>query len=119
MELNEDDVQRVLPVKMTPDERDEMGRKLSQAWDDYELIEDDKKKATGCFTKQLREKRAEISKFSRLLKTGHDLRVVRCRWIEDFKHNVKRLVRQDSGDVVEEIALTAEERQTRIDGMDA
>lgn len=114
-----ENIQRVLPVKLTADERDERGRELSQAWDDYEVIEEEKKDVSKGLTKKLRDKRADISKLSRTLKVGVEPRVVTCRWVEDFNHNVKRLVRQDTGDIVEERALTTDERQLAIDDLNS
>lgn len=113
-----DDIQRVLPVQLTAEERDDRGRELSQAWDDYEVIEDEKKAATAELTKKLKQKRADISKYARILKVGVEPRVVLCRWVEDFSHNVKRLVRQDNGNVVEERALESDERQLAISELD-
>lgn len=116
---DEENIQRVLPVQLTVPERDERGRQLSQAWDDYEVIEEEKKAVSKNHTKALRDKRAEISKLSRMLKVGTDNRVVTCRWVEDFTHNVTRLVRQDNGGIVEERALKSEERQLAMNDLDA
>lgn len=117
--MSVDDIQRVLPVQLSASERDERGRELSQAWDDYEVIETEKKDATKGFTTKLRDTRAMISKLSRTLKVGVEPRVVTCRWVEDFSHNVKRLIRQDTGAMVEERALESDERQLAMNDLDA
>lgn len=115
---SEEDIQRIVPVRLSSDERDTKGRELAQAFDDYEVLEEQKKEAGKNFTKQMRDKRAVISQLSRVVKVGLEPRVVVCRWVEDFPHNVKRLVRQDNGEVVEQRPLSAEERQLRMDQLD-
>lgn len=114
-----EDIQRVLQVKLNPSERDDRGREMSQAWDDYETIEGEKQEAGKQFTKDLKKKRAEIAKLAGILKVGTEPRVVMCRWVEDWKQNLRVLVRQDTGDTIETRAIPLEERQLPLEDLNS
>lgn len=112
---DDENIQRVLQCKLTIDERDAKGRELSQAWDDYETIEDEKKDATSELTKRLKKKRAEIGRLAGMLKVGTEPRPILCRWVFDYGHGFKRLIRQDTGDLVEEKTIPIDELQLGMD----
>jgi hypothetical protein len=75
---------------------------------------------------QLKLKRGEVSdaikvqravrrKLAGVIDAGKELRDVRCVWIAHFTRNCFELVRQDTGEVVDTRAMTAEERQEDMD----
>lgn len=47
---------------------------------------------------------------------GTQEREVECLWVEDMAKNVKRLIRQDTQEVVEETALTLDDRMQDLPG---
>ena len=49
--------------------------------------------------------RNEMDRLSVIIKNEHEPRAVECRWIDDWEHNMRRCVRQDSGEVVDEHAI--------------
>jgi hypothetical protein len=110
-----DDVHRVLPCKLSDESRIAKSRLLTQAWEDYETIEQEKKDRASQYSDALKDKRAEISKLVGELKSGAESRDVVCRWVEDFEHGVKRLIRQDTGDIVQEVTLTPDELQRPLE----
>lgn len=111
MEAKDEDVHVVLPCKLTDDDRVKTSRLVAQAWLEYEEIEDAKKEAAAKETKKLKAKRAEIADLAGILREGFEPRPVKCRWVEDLNHGVKRLVRQDTGDIVREVTLSADDLQ--------
>lgn len=47
---------------------------------------------------------------------GAQERSVECHWVEDLPKNVKRLFRQDTMEIVDEVALTAADLQEELPG---
>lgn len=102
---------RMLPVLLTPRELQDRGRALSAAYKQYESIEAEKKAANADFKESLDSARDEMNRLSEIIKSEHESRAIECRWVDDWEHNVRRCVRQDSGEVVDEQTIPADERQ--------
>jgi hypothetical protein len=112
--MNRDSEKRMLMCKLTDAEHIDRGVEQAETYKAYCRVEAEKKGTNEGFKEQLDAARKELSRLSQICKTGYESRLVECRWIEDFEHNVKRLVRQDDGQVIDEQALAAEERQTTM-----
>lgn len=65
------------------------------------------------FKKRLAALEGEFAAFLKLARDGHEVRVVECEMERDFEHATVRYWHE--GTMVEERAMTAEERQTEID----
>jgi hypothetical protein len=102
---------RELPCKLTEAELLQRGDAMADA----ELAIDKLKDKRTKITKKIGEKRKERFELGVVIDRGEEARDVRCVWIEDFTHNCKRLVRQDTGDTVEEATMTAEDRQLAME----
>ena len=111
MSTGADDVPRMLQCKLSPAEVQDKGQQLSSLYLSYGRVEEEKKAAGAVQTKKLKQLRAEMETVSDHLRSGTAPRTVMCRWVDDFEHGVKRLVRQDSGEVVEEATLSVEDLQ--------
>lgn len=104
-------VVRELPVDLTAAEKLDFGEKMAEA----ELAIVALKKEMEPLKAEVKEHAEERKRLAECIDSGTEERDVNCKWIENLDENVRRLVRQDTGAVVEEIALTAEERQEKLD----
>jgi len=102
---------RDLPV-MVPEHElalhaQEMAR-LHSLWVKTKLDAKDFAKSCKEVTDRCEKKELELAE---IINAGTELRPVACFWVADYNHNVKRLVRLDSNQVIEEQALTPDDRQ--------
>ena len=104
-------VKRELPVDLSKAEKLKFGDSMAEA----ELAIVALKKEMEPLKAEVKDHAEERKRLAECIDSGTEKREVNCKWIEDLDHNVKRLVRQDSGDTVEEVALTAGERQESLD----
>jgi hypothetical protein len=107
-------VDRMLPVKLLPAEIEAKGKALAHAYDSYQDVEARKKSANEGFKEELDAWRREMGVLTKQIETERESRVVHCRWVDDFDHNVRRLIRQDTGEVVDEQTIPTEDRQTSL-----
>jgi len=107
-------VDRMLPVKLSPPEIEAKGKALAHAYDSYRDVEARKKSANEAFKEELDGWRREMGVLTRQIETERESRVVHCRWVDDLDHNVRRLIRQDTGEIVDEQTIPSEERQQSL-----
>lgn len=108
-------VNRDLPCKLTDAEKAELSEEMARA--EIE-IEDLKEQAKLLNTKK-RKLEGHRNEIAHQVEDGEQKRSVVCSWQEDLPHNCTRLIRNDTGDVVEEKALTAEDLQEGLPGTEA
>ena len=106
-EQHPDDVLRDLPVQLTEEDLAQKAKELADA----ELKVDALKEEAKGLNSQKRAAEGHRLELAHIVESGHEERQVPCRWIEHIEENCKRLVRQDTGGVVHEEALTAEDHQ--------
>jgi hypothetical protein len=102
---------RELACKLTADELLQRGDAMA----DCELVIDKLKDKRGKLSKKIGEKRKERFDLAEMIERGEETREVNCEWREDFAKNVKRLIRRDTGNEVEHVTMTAEERQLSME----
>jgi hypothetical protein len=107
-----DDVHRDLPVKLTEPELLAFGDEMADCEMRIGTLKLKRKELNAKITVQ----RDERKRLAKLVDDGTELRKVVCRWVEDVAHQCKRLVRQDTGDVVDTQALTADDLQEDMFG---
>ena len=76
--------------------------------------EDEKKEETKRMADELKLMRTQQKKLAEQVDTRTERREVTCTWTDDFNRNVRVLRRDDTGDVVDEVALSFEDRQTDL-----
>lgn len=76
-----------------------------------ELAIDKLKDKRAKLSKRISEKRKERFDLAEVIERGEEVRDVRCAWIDDFTHATRTLVRQDTGEEIEQVTMTAEDRQ--------
>ncbi len=103
-------VERELPVKLTEAELMKLGdqaaedqRAIEHVKIDIKSLNEDKKGLEDARTRKLHD-----------IKAGVEQRLVKCLIEEDLDKNVLRVTRQDTGEIVEERALTLQERQGEL-----
>jgi hypothetical protein len=107
---------RHVQVYLSPEEKAEFGRQLARNAADLETLEDRKKQVASEFKAKIDAANAEIFKTARLLNNGYEYRDVKCDVQYDTpRKGLKRIVRMDTGEVVEEIPMTADELQQVLD----
>ena len=104
-------VTRELACKLTADELLQRGDAMA----DCEMVIDKLKDKRSKLSKKIGEKRKERFDLAAVIERGEEDREVSCEWREDFAKNVKRLIRRDTGEEVEHVTMTAEERQLMIE----
>ena len=104
-------VKRDLPVELNAAEKLDFGEKMADA----ELSIAALKKEMEPLKAAVKDHAAERARLAECIDSGTEERQVNCKWIETIEENVTRLIRQDTGDVVEERALSAEEREQSLD----
>jgi hypothetical protein len=102
---------RELACKLTADELLQRGDAMA----DCEMAIDKLKDKRGKLSKKIGEKRKERFDLAEMIERGEETREVSCEWREDFAKNVKRLIRRDTGGEVEQVTMTAAERQMMIE----
>ncbi len=104
-----------LPVKLKQDEVMDYGRDLAKASQDLRETQERKKDVTSDFKAQEAKCEAEISQLSRKISTGEEYRDIECTWAYDWEGGTKTLSRDDTGEVVQRVAISEYERQQRLD----
>lgn len=102
---------RELACKLTADELLQRGDAMA----DCEMVIDKLKDKRSKLSKKIGEKRKERFDLAEMIERGEETREVNCEWREDFAKNVKRLIRRDTGGEVEQVTMTAAERQLMIE----
>lgn len=100
-------VQRELPCQLSDDQIIERANAMADLDAEISKLKDRRKSVN----QKIREKDDERLKLSDEVEKGTELRMVTCRVDEDFAHNVVRIVRNDTGETVEERPMTAADRQ--------
>lgn len=67
------------------------------------------------FQSKISQLEATIALSASLVRSGKELRPVKCHVVINFKENSKRLFREDTGEMMEESALEESERQREME----
>lgn len=105
---------RELPVPVPEDELTKYAQEMARIYGTWVKTKLDAKAfAKSCknVTDECEERELEIAE---IINAGAELRPVTVFWSYDFTHHVKRLVRSDTREVVEEVALVPEDYQTDL-----
>ena len=107
---------RELPCELTATDLLRAGDAMAKCELAIEGLEENRKLANERAKKRVQTQVDRRNELAHMIATGTEVRDVRCVWIEDFAHNVHRLIRQDTGDEVDTRAMTAADRQTDLLG---
>ncbi len=108
-------ITETLTCELSEQELNEKGQLMSAAMLEYDTVEDQKKEATKVFSEQLKEVRGRMRQLSRVIRDKSEERSVEC--IVRF-HNpepgMKRIIREDTGEIVRDEQMTMAERQNNL-----
>jgi hypothetical protein len=116
MSQNQQEVTKYLTYHFTVEEKAALSESLVHNTQELETLTDRKKQVMSDFTAKINASNADIFKTARLLSNGYEYRDVKCTVVLDEpRKGMKRIVRQDTGEVVSEDAMTSTEMQYMLD----
>lgn len=92
-----------------------LGDEMAAAVEQMAEIEEDKKEYMASIKDRLSKVEAVITSNGRKLRQGWELRMIECSMVKDFDTNSVKITRNDTGEVVEERAMTIQERQRELE----
>lgn len=107
--------QKELPVELSDIELLERGEEHAKAKLEHERLLRERTEVTGKLNGKIREVNLTCSKLAKVVNDGTEDRLVDVQWQEDRPHQIKRLVRLDTKEVIEERAMTSDELQEDLD----
>jgi len=105
---------RLLKVSFTPPEKIEMSEQIASAIRNLKKVQDDLATVKAQFQSKIKEHEAEIASLSERINSGWEMRNVGCREVRDFNTGSVYVFRDDTEELIEERAMTAEERQPEL-----
>lgn len=111
-------ITKTLHCRLTDTELLVLGDEMACAMGAVGKLEGDKKQSADDFKAQIEKKYAEISDLAGKVRTKEIDRQVECTVTVDFEARCVRTVRDDTGEVIEERAMTATECQAALFDVD-
>jgi hypothetical protein len=115
MKKRDEEETRQLPVKLTDGELLSRGESLAIA----ELTASRLGEVRARITADIKVQSEQRARYAAVIEAGSEARPVRCVWRADFELGTLELVRSDTGEVVEQAPLTAQDRQLPLTGIEA
>ena len=113
------DINETLPYVFSDTELLSIGRKLAEANIDAERAEAEKKSVTSTLKAKYEGCIAKVAELSSLFTAGREYRSVVCTvTFDEPKPGMKEIRRKDNHDLVDTKAMTLEEMQQRLPGLD-
>lgn len=92
-----------------------IGKELAENNNSLSQLDADKKRVVSDFTARITEKNSRIELLSRNISNGYDFRDVKCTIQYHYPTTgIKSITRDDTGEVVEKVAMTLEECQEHL-----
>jgi hypothetical protein len=110
------DTSRMLRIVYTDAERLQLGRQLSEEFNELRGVNSDFDRVKANFKSKITSKEANIEDLSNKVSTGYHIADVKCRWelrSPDPLH--KQLFRLDTGDCVETADMVTEDFQAEME----
>lgn len=107
-------ITKKVPVPVTDEEKIAMSHKLAQMLCERERINGEKAAACEGWNKEIREIDKRSKQLAKAIHTGKDERDVECEEVMVFETNTVQTKRVDTGEIVDQRAMTADERQTSL-----
>lgn len=106
---------RQVKVIMTRDERLAMGEDLALEHRRLEEVQERKAQVNAAIKAELETHQSRINHLSQTLRNGYEYRDVTCLITSEFGSNQVMVSRIDTGEIIEQRAMTAEERQRELE----
>lgn len=105
-----------LHVDLSPEELAERSQEAAELLGKRDSLEADYKAAASKGRIEVAGMDVKLRQLGGIIRDGKELRRVECRLEPDYRAGVMRTIRNDTGDVEDDRALTAEERQMEVPG---
>jgi len=109
-------VKEYLKCLLTEKEKTELSAKIAKAISDRTSAEAKLKEVSASIKAQIAQLDAEISEKALQINNGYEYRNVECRMDKDYRLGSVTITRLDTGEVIRERPMTAEERQMELPG---
>ncbi len=100
-----------LKTKLTQEELAEYAKDLSEKYLENVQLEADKKGVMAEFKAKMDVVAGKMALLSQKVSTQHEWRDIDCHWSLDWTTGIKRLIREDTGEIVREEKITHTDRQ--------
>jgi hypothetical protein len=113
--VQEKEMKKFLRYEFSEAELQEFSKALAREVQDMASLEHAKKEAVTGYAAQIEARKCEVAKLARNISNRHEYRNIDCV-VEFHKPNTgwKTVARKDTGEVVEEIAMTTAEMQEQL-----
>ena len=111
-------VKRNLLYKFSSLELKVIAQEMAIRVEELDKVEEEKKAVNDGFKAKIDTLKGQIRGAAHKINTGQEQRLIDCRVDKDFATNQVRVVRLDTQEVVEERALTPDERQQMMEFKD-
>lgn len=108
---------RDLPVALSEEEVNTLGRKLPVMFEEMERIEEEKKQVMSEYAGRLKRKKAEAETVAREIRTEERVVPVELQWEYLWSENRKIIRRLDTQEEVDSMAIQEVERQQHFKGL--
>jgi hypothetical protein len=100
-----------LPVVLSDQELLNLSRNLANSNERLRNIENKKKEVNSGFTAEIANAKSEMDRISGIISAGVQYKDVECEVLIDQKHQIKKIVRLDTGECIDESRLTNSDMQ--------
>ena len=107
-------VKRTLLYKFTPGELKVVAEEMAAQVEALDVVEAEKKEANDQYKDKIDRHKRLIKEAAHKINTGQEQRLIDCKVAKDHVQNVVRVYRLDTHELVEERAMTKEERQLSL-----
>lgn len=107
----EEFLDRALPCRLTQDEFTFLGSRLGRELDELYTAKSEAKETMTRLKAAIATREREVARLGRVLREGHEERLVRCHKIIDYAANQVTIARTDTGEVLESRGISALESQ--------
>lgn len=112
--MKEETCQKMCKYEFSEQEKKEIASKMAEATTKAQELEIEKKEVAATIKARIETNAKELHEFGKQYRDGYEWRSIECRREYDDIEGVVRTYRKDTGEVVEERAMTASERQQEI-----
>jgi hypothetical protein len=113
-EIEERKFNRLLKVSFSPPEKIEMSEQIANAIRNLKKAQDDLASVAAQFKSEIKKFEGEIASLAEKVNSGWEMRNIPCREVKDFSVGAVLVFRDDTQELIEERAMTAEERQPEL-----
>jgi hypothetical protein len=107
-------VQKEVRHPFTPQETGDLAQEMAQAVARLDELEAEFGEVKAAFKEKMAKAKKTVKSCAAKIRQGFEMRLVECRMEKEFATNAVRLYRLDTAELVEERAMTVEERQRSL-----